>query len=92
MIRPLPSALRRAGLLMLAILAGRPAPGTAQQGDAETGMAHLLEHLMFKGTPTHGDVMQEATERGASPTGAPGTTGRTTTRSSRLRRRTSTGR
>jgi zinc protease len=32
-------------------------------------MAHLLEHLLFKGTPDHPDIMQELTERGAQPNG-----------------------
>ena len=27
--------------------------GSRQESYGETGMAHLLEHLMFKGTPTH---------------------------------------
>jgi zinc protease len=30
----------------------------------ETGMAHLLEHLMFKGTPNHPNVFQELGRRG----------------------------
>ncbi len=32
-------------------------------------MAHLLEHLMFKGTPRHPNVPQELTEHGARPNG-----------------------
>jgi zinc protease len=32
-------------------------------------MAHLLEHLLFKGTSDHPDIMQELTERGAQPNG-----------------------
>ena len=32
-------------------------------------MAHLLEHLVFQGTPSHTDIMQELSERGASPNG-----------------------
>ena len=27
--------------------------GSRQESYGETGMAHLLEHLVFKGTPTH---------------------------------------
>jgi zinc protease len=43
--------------------------GSRHEGYGETGMAHLLEHMLFKGTPTHGDIMQELTERGAQPNG-----------------------
>ncbi|MDX2207205.1 MAG: pitrilysin family protein [Gemmatimonadales bacterium] len=43
--------------------------GSRHEGYGETGMAHLLEHLVFKGTPTHPNIMQELTERGASPNG-----------------------
>ena len=35
----------------------------------ETGMAHLLEHLLFKGTPKHPDVPKELSEHGARPNG-----------------------
>src|SRR4051794_9323981 len=30
--------------------------GSRHEGYGETGMAHLLEHMVFKGTPTHPDV------------------------------------
>ena len=43
--------------------------GSRHEGYGETGMAHLLEHLLFKGTPSHPDIMQELTERGAQPNG-----------------------
>jgi len=43
--------------------------GSRHEGYGETGMAHLLEHLVFKGTPTHPDIMKELTERGAQPNG-----------------------
>jgi zinc protease len=43
--------------------------GSRHEAYGETGMAHLLEHLVFKGTPTHTDIMQELTERGAQPNG-----------------------
>ncbi len=43
--------------------------GSRHEGYGETGMAHLLEHLVFKGTPRHPDIMQELTERGTSPNG-----------------------
>ncbi|MHB1193521.1 MAG: M16 family metallopeptidase [Longimicrobiales bacterium] len=44
--------------------------GSRHEGYGETGMAHLLEHLVFKGTPTHLDIMKELTERGAQPNGS----------------------
>ncbi|HSG46172.1 MAG TPA: insulinase family protein, partial [Longimicrobiales bacterium] len=31
--------------------------GSRHEGYGETGMAHLLEHMVFKGTPTHTDIM-----------------------------------
>ena len=39
--------------------------GSRHEGYGETGMAHLLEHLAFKGTPNHPDILDELTERGA---------------------------
>lgn len=38
--------------------------GSAYENYGETGMAHLLEHLLFKGTPTHGDIPGEMKKRG----------------------------
>ncbi len=43
--------------------------GSRHENYGETGMAHLLEHLMFKGTPTHPNIPQELTEHGARPNG-----------------------
>lgn len=43
--------------------------GSRHESYGETGMAHLLEHLVFKGTPDHPDIPKELTERGASPNG-----------------------
>ncbi len=43
--------------------------GSKHEGYGETGMAHLLEHLLFKGTPTTPNVPQALTERGARPNG-----------------------
>jgi len=40
--------------------------GSRHENYGETGMAHLLEHLMFKGTPTHGDIPGEMRRRGIS--------------------------
>jgi len=39
--------------------------GSAQEGYGETGMAHLLEHLQFKGSTGHTNIYQELTARGA---------------------------
>ncbi len=38
--------------------------GSAYENYGETGMAHLLEHLMFKGTPARGNIMTELGKRG----------------------------
>ena len=43
--------------------------GSRNESYGETGMAHLLEHLMFKGTPKHTNVPQELTSHGARPNG-----------------------
>ena len=43
--------------------------GSRNEGYGETGMAHLLEHLVFKGTPKHGNIPQELTSHGARPNG-----------------------
>jgi zinc protease len=39
--------------------------GSRHEGYGETGMAHLLEHMVFKGTPTHPDIPGVMKERGA---------------------------
>ncbi len=39
--------------------------GSRHEGYGETGMAHLLEHMLFKGTPKHGDIPKELRDRGA---------------------------
>ena len=38
--------------------------GSRHENYGETGMAHLLEHLVFKGTPKYGNLMQELDKRG----------------------------
>jgi zinc protease len=38
--------------------------GSRYENYGETGMAHLLEHLMFKGTPSIASVFQELGRRG----------------------------
>lgn len=43
--------------------------GSKHENYGESGMAHLLEHLVFKGTPNHPDIPQELTEHGARPNG-----------------------
>src|ERR1700709_1502206 len=40
--------------------------GSRHEGYGETGMAHLLEHMVFKGTPTHTDVPKQLKNHGAS--------------------------
>lgn len=44
--------------------------GSRHEGYGETGMAHLLEHMVFKGTPRHRNIPQELTEHGAQPNGS----------------------
>jgi len=39
--------------------------GSRNEQYGETGMAHLLEHLMFKGTPEHKNIYGELTSHGA---------------------------
>ncbi len=43
--------------------------GSKHENYGETGMAHLLEHLVFKGTPKHPNIPKELTDRGAEPNG-----------------------
>ena len=43
--------------------------GSRHEDYGETGMAHLLEHLVFKGTPTHTDIPKELKDHGARPNG-----------------------
>ena len=43
--------------------------GSRHENYGETGMAHLLEHLAFKGTPKHTNIPQELTAHGARPNG-----------------------
>lgn len=39
--------------------------GSRHEGYGEAGMAHLLEHMLFKGTPTYPDIPAELQKRGA---------------------------
>ncbi len=43
--------------------------GSRHEGYGETGMAHLLEHMVFKGSPKHKDIPKELSEHGARPNG-----------------------
>ena len=43
--------------------------GSRHEGYGETGMAHLLEHMLFKGTPKHAAIYQELRDRGANYNG-----------------------
>jgi zinc protease len=44
--------------------------GSATENYGETGMAHLLEHMVFKGTPRHTNIPAELTSHGARPNGS----------------------
>src|SRR6266404_1304480 len=39
--------------------------GSRHEGYGETGMAHLLEHMVFKGTPKHQEIPKALQQRGA---------------------------
>lgn len=39
--------------------------GSRHEGYGEAGMAHLLEHMLFKGTPTNPDIPKALKDRGA---------------------------
>ena len=44
--------------------------GSRHENYGETGMAHLLEHLLFKGSPKHPKVWAEFTRRGLAANGS----------------------
>ena len=44
--------------------------GSRYEGYGETGMAHLLEHMLFKGTDTRKDIMPELRNHGAKFNGS----------------------
>src|SRR3954471_244790 len=44
--------------------------GSRQEGSGERGMAHLLEHMVFKGSTKHTNIPQELTSHGARPNGS----------------------
>jgi zinc protease len=39
--------------------------GSRHEGSGEAGMAHLLSHMLFKGTPTHPDIPKALRDHGA---------------------------
>lgn len=43
--------------------------GSKHESYGETGMAHLLEHLVFRGSEKHPDIDKELTEHGARANG-----------------------
>ena len=44
--------------------------GSQHEQYGETGMAHLLEHLVFKGSTNHPNITKELTDIGARPNGS----------------------
>jgi zinc protease len=44
--------------------------GSRHENVGETGMAHLLEHMLFKGSPAHPKVWAEFTKRGLAANGS----------------------
>src|SRR5580765_1777327 len=44
--------------------------GSRHEGYGETGMAHLLEHMMFKGSPRHRNVLKLVGEKGGQLNGS----------------------
>jgi zinc protease len=44
--------------------------GSRHEGSGERGMAHLLEHLLFKGSPRHPDIPKELTLHGSNSNGS----------------------
>src|SRR5690242_13285233 len=44
--------------------------GSRHEGYGETGMAHLLEHMVFKGTPDHPNIPKALQEHGAQFNGS----------------------
>ena len=56
-----PEASRPTVTVNMTVLVGR-----RHEGYGETGMAHLLEHMVFKGTPNHPHVPKALRDHGAS--------------------------
>jgi hypothetical protein len=67
--------------------------GSRHEGYGEKGMAHLLEHMLFKGSKRHPNLKEEFTRRGARWNGTTVQRPHQLLRDLRRhRRRTSTGR
>ena len=72
----LPNGLR----ILLAVDTSKPTTkvnitymvGSRQENYGETGMAHLLEHLLFKGTPKYKMLWEQLTKRGMQMNGTTG--------------------
>ncbi len=47
--------------------------GSRHENYGETGMAHLLEHMLFKGTPTYPNALGEFSKRGLQANGSTST-------------------
>src|SRR5690348_15180974 len=43
--------------------------GSRHENYGETGMAHLLEHMVFKGSTNHKEILTELAAHGARPNG-----------------------
>src|SRR5215475_327454 len=43
--------------------------GSMHENYGETGMAHLLKHMVFKGTPKHSNIPKELQDHGSRPNG-----------------------
>jgi zinc protease len=65
--------------------------GSRHENYGETGMAHLLEHLLFKGTPAFRRRGSSSPSAGCAPTAARGPTAPTTSPAWRPTTRTSSG-
>ncbi len=44
--------------------------GSRHESYGETGMAHLLEHMLFMGSKNHADIKKELADHGAAPNGS----------------------
>ena len=66
--------------------------GSRQEDYGETGMAHLLEHLMFRGSTHHPNVPKELKDHGTRPNGITSSTAPNISRRFRLPRKTCSGR
>ena len=65
--------------------------GSRNENYGQTGMAHLLEHMLFKGTSTTRNAMGEFSRRGCRPTARPPATAPTTSPASPPTPRRSSG-